>query len=407
VAADGVAATQFVPFVDLGAQLKEIRSEIDDAISTVLSRSDYILGDSVHLFEEEYADYCQTSFAVGVDSGTSGLELALAAFGVGEGDEVITVANTFIATALAISHVGASPVLVDTEPNGYGLDASQVERAISAATKAIVPVHLYGYPVDVEPLMDLAESRGLVVIEDASQAHGARIRGRRVGSVGHAGVFSLYPAKNLGAFGDAGVIVTDNPEIDAALRLARNYGSPVKYYHQSKGHNRRLDTLQAAILRVKLRYLDSWNEARRARAASYDALLARSTVVTPPPVPSDDQEAVYHVYVIRSPSRDGLQRHLAGAGVSTVIHYPVPIHLQPAYEDLGHSVGDFPVAERYAREVLSLPMYPELTHAAIEHVVESIETYADPVPAALRVTPTFTAPKSELSPSKTRGSGSG
>ncbi len=365
-----------VPFVDLGAQLKGIRPEIDEAIAGVLERGDYILGESVELFEQEFAAYCQSRFAVGVDSGTSGLELALAAFDIGAGDEVITAANTFIATALAISHVGAVPVLVDIDPGTFVMDVAQVESVITPATRAIMPVHLYGYPVDLEPLMELADRRGLVVIEDASQAHGARYHGRRVGGFGHAAVFSLYPAKNLGAFGDAGVIVTNDPSIDQALRLARNYGSLVKYHHLTKGRNRRLDTLQAAILRVKLPHLDAWNQARRANAAAYDQLLDASRAVIPPPRAAEGVEPVYHLYVVRSPDRDGLARHLRDDGISTVIHYPVPIHLQAAYADLGHGEGDFPLTEGYAREVLSLPMYPELAAGAIERVVASIERFA-------------------------------
>jgi dTDP-4-amino-4,6-dideoxygalactose transaminase len=384
-----------VPFVDLGAQLETIRPEIDAAIAGVLERGDFILGDSVARFEEEFAAYCETRFAVGVDSGTSGLELALAAFGVGPGDEVITAANTFIATALAISHVGATPVLVDIAPGTFNLDPALVEQAITPATRAIIPVHLYGYPAELSPILELAADHGLVVIEDASQAHGARWQGRRVGSFGHAGVFSLYPAKNLGAFGDGGVIVTNDAAIDAALRLARNYGSPVKYHHISKGHNRRLDTLQAAVLRVKLPHLDDGNRARRAHAASYDRLLGGlmpgdSPVVRTPPTATPDQEPVYHLYVVRCDDRDGLQRHLRADGISTVIHYPLPIHLQAAYADLGYREGDFPVTERYARQVLSLPMYPQLEPWMIERVVASIEGFvqamrphSDAVPAGI------------------------
>ncbi len=355
----------------------------------MLQRSDYILGESVNLFEQDFAEYCQTGFAVGVDSGTSGLELALAAFGIGEGDEVITAANTFIATALAISHVGATPVLADIAPETFTIDLAAVEKAITRATRAIIPVHLYGYPVDMEPLMELASRHGLIVIEDASQAHGARSRGKRVGSFGHAAVFSLYPAKNLGAFGDAGVVVTADPDIDQRLRLARNYGSPVKYYHTSKGYNRRLDTLQAAVLRVKLRHLDAWNEARRANAASYDRLLSLAGAVIPPPPAAKHSEAVYHLYVIRGADRDGLQQHLANEGVSTVIHYPIPIHLQPAYADLGHTEGSFPLTEQYAGQVLSLPMYPGLDSGAIERVVASVESFPpalDPTPRTLATT---------------------
>lgn len=361
-----------VPFVDLGAQYASLRTELHAAIDGVLDRGDFILGESVAMFEREMAAFCGTRHAVGVDSGTSGLELALEAYGIGAGDEVITAANTFIATALAISHVGATPVLVDIVPGGYLLDPAAVEDAITPATRAIIPVHLYGYPMNLDPVMEIASRHDLVVIEDASQAHGARYRGRRVGSVGHAAVFSLYPAKNLGAFGDAGVIVTDDSEIDAALRLARNYGSPVKYHHLSKGHNRRLDTLQAAILRVKLPYLDEWNAARRQHAARYDRLLAG---VETPPEPTHESEPVYHLYVIRSSHRDALQQHLRWNGVATVIHYPIPIHLQPAYADLGYPEGSFPVTEQYASEVLSLPMFPHMTSGAVDRVAEAVAAF--------------------------------
>jgi dTDP-4-amino-4,6-dideoxygalactose transaminase len=366
---------QLVPFVDLGAQLTPIRDEVDAAMAAVLERGDYILGESVAAFEEEFAAYCGVRFGVGVDSGTSGLELALAACGIGPGDEVITVANTFIATVLAISHVGAVPVLVDVAPDTFTMDLDAVEAAIGPATKAIVPVHLYGYPAAMDRVTALAARHGLRVIEDASQAHGATYQGRRAGSFGDAAVFSLYPAKNLGALGDAGVVVTDDPAIDHELRLLRNYGSEVKYHHLSKGHNRRLDTLQAAVLRVKLPHLDHWNEARRIAAAHYDEALDGIDGVIVPPRPTLAEEPVYHLYPILAARRDELQEHLSRDGIATGIHYPVPIHLQPAYADLPYESGAFPRTEEQARALLSLPMYPGLTSRDVARVVESIRTF--------------------------------
>ncbi len=366
---------QPVPFVDLGAQLAPISAEVEAAIASVVRRGDFILGESVAAFEQEFATYCGVQYGIGVDSGTSGLELALAACGIGPGDEVITVANTFIATVLAISHVGATPVLVDVAPGSFTMDLDAVEAAVGPATKAIIPVHLYGYPVAMDRITELAGRHGLKVIEDASQAHGAKFKGRRVGSFGDAAVFSLYPAKNLGAFGDAGIVVTNDPAIDHEIRLSRNYGSEVKYHHLSKGHNRRLDTLQAAVLRARLPHLDGWNGLRRTAAAQYDVALDGIDGIIAPPVTDGDDEPVYHLYTIRSTARDALQEHLSRGGISTGIHYPVPIHLQPAYADLNHEKGSFPNTEQQAAELLSLPMYPGLTSADVARVVESIEEF--------------------------------
>ena len=359
-----------VPFVDLEAQYAAIADDLEAVALGSLRETAYILGRDVARFEEEFAAYCEAPHAVGVDSGISAIELALRAFGVGAGDEVITQANTFVATALAISSVGARPVLVDAEPDFYGIDLEALRRAITPRTKAILPVHLYGQPVDMDPLMDLARERDLVVVEDACQAHGARYKGRRAGSLGHAAAFSFYPSKNLGACGDGGMIVTGDGEAAERMRSLRNYGQREKYHHVTVGFNRRLDTLQASILRVKLRHLDRWNAERRRWAELYRELLPHTEVALPREAPY--AESVWHLYVIESPVRDELRAHLAEQGISTGIHYPIPIHLQPAYRDLGYRRGDFPVTERTAERILSLPMYAELTPEMVERVAQAV-----------------------------------
>jgi dTDP-4-amino-4,6-dideoxygalactose transaminase len=362
-----------IPFVDLQAHYQESKKEIDSAIKRVLDRSDYILGGAVAAFEAEFADYCGASHAVGVDSGYSALELALRAFEIGPGDEVITAANTFIATVLPIINVGARPVLVDIEPDTYNLDPVLLSDAVSAATRAIIPVHLYGQPADMDAILSVAKQHDLVVIEDAAQAHGSRYKGQRIGSLGHAAAFSFYPTKNLGAFGDGGAVVTDDGAVAEKIRLLRNLGQPVKYQHEIKGFNHRLDTIQAAILHAKLPKLDAWNAARRRLAHYYTELLSDLPVVTP----SEALWAqhVYHVYVVRVKERDALCRHLEQAGISTVLHYPIPLHLQPALKDLDYQSGDFPLTEQYADEIVSLPMYPELSEPALEVVVSEIRKY--------------------------------
>jgi dTDP-4-amino-4,6-dideoxygalactose transaminase len=365
--------TQNVPFVDLSAQYARIRDEVTEAIAKVLERTDFILGQDVTLFEEEFAAFCGVDYAVGVDSGTSALELALRAYGVGPGDEVITVANTFVATALAISFTGATPVLVDIDPDTYTLDASLLESVITARTKAIIPVHLYGQPADMDPILELAEQHGLVVIEDACQAHGAKYKGRPVGSLGHAAAFSFYPGKNLGAYGDAGAVTTSDAIVSESLKMLRNYGSTRKYHHALRGFNRRLDTLQAAVLRVKLQYLDTWSESRRQHAKMYSELLEHSAVAVP--ARASYAESVYHLYVVRVKRREQIKAYLNAQGVATGIHYPTPIHLQPAYRDLNYKRGDFPITETYAEHVLSLPMYPELTSDLIAHVTSTIKDF--------------------------------
>src|SRR5437879_1057954 len=362
-----------VPFVDLAAQYAAIAEEIDAAVSKTIREADFILGRAVRLFEEEFARFCEAQFATGVDSGTSALELALRAYDIGPGDEVITAPNSFIASALAISHAGATPVFADIDADSYTIDVAALEMAITPRTKAIIPVHLYGQPADMDPIMELAERHQLVVIEDACQAHGARYKGRRVGSLAHAAAFSFYPGKNLGAYGDGGAMVTNDPAIAKKVEMLRNYGQQEKYHHMFRGYNRRLDTLQAAVLRVKLRYLESWNDARRRNAALYHKLLKGSGVGLPSE--ADDARSSWHLYVIRVGHRDALREHLASRGVSTGVHYPIPIHLQPAYQDLGHKVGDFPVSESCAQSILSLPMYAELARRQIELVAEAVREF--------------------------------
>lgn len=359
-----------VPFVDLKAQYEAVGSETRTAMERVLERTDFILGEDVARFEEEFARYNGVKYAIGLDSGTSALELILRAYGVGPGDEVITVSNTFMASVLAVSSVGATPVLVDSDPDTYSIDVSQIESAITGRTKVILPVHLYGQPVDMNTIIEIAERHGLVVIEDACQAHGACYQGKRAGSIGHAAAFSFYPAKNLGAYGDGGMVVTNDEQVADKICMLRNYGQREKYHHLLEGYNRRLDTMQAAVLRAKLPYLDEWNAQRRQHASRYNELLSESGVVTPRETPGT--EAVWHLYVIRSNEREALRNHLTQKGISVGIHYPVPIHLQPAYAHLGYSEGGFPVTEEQAGQILSLPMYPELPAAAIEYVAETI-----------------------------------
>jgi dTDP-4-amino-4,6-dideoxygalactose transaminase len=362
-----------VPFVDLKAQQAALAPELERVVRDLFEGSDWILGHDLESFEREFAEYCETEYAVGTDSGLSALELILRAAGIGPGDEVITAANTFIATALAISHAGAKPVLVDVDPQTDTIDPDALERAVSVSTKAVLPVHLYGHPADMEAITSIADRHELLVIEDACQAHGARYRGARVGSLGHAAAFSFYPAKNLGAFGDGGAVVTDDPELAEALRVMRDYGQRGKYDHVVKGYNRRLDTLQAALLRPKLRRLDAWNERRRRHAAAYTELLGGTGVETPEA--RDDVDAVWHLYVVRTEDRDALRAALTERGIQTGIHYPVPIHLQEAYADLRHGPGSFPVTELHAAQGLSLPLYPELEPAMIEHVAQAVREH--------------------------------
>lgn len=362
-----------VSFVDLTTQYAALSGEIQAAITAVMARGDFILGQDVDLLEQEFAAYCGARYAIGVDSGTSALELALRAYDIGPGDEVITAANTFVATAIAIICTGATPVLVDVDPASYNLDANGCAAALTSRTKAIIPVHLYGHPADMDPILNLAQERGIIVIEDACQAHGARYKGQRAGSLGQAAAFSFYPAKNLGAYGDAGIVATDDAQVANRVRMLRNYGQQKKYHHTELGFNRRLDTVQAAILRVKLRHLDTWNEGRRRLARRYTERLAGLPLALPQEAAY--AEPVYHLYVIRTQRRDELQAYLHGQGVATGIHYPIPIHQQLAYAHLGYPAGSFPVTEQQAPQLLSLPMYPELGDDAVDYVTETIAEF--------------------------------
>jgi dTDP-4-amino-4,6-dideoxygalactose transaminase len=367
-----------IPLIDLTSQHRALREEISSAIQGVLDRGDFILGQDVHKLEEEFAAYCGTKYAVGVDSGLAALELSLRALGVGTGDEVIVPAHTFTASAAAISFAGAKPVFVDVDPETLCIDVQKIESAITARTKAILPVHLYGLPVDVDSIMAIAEKHNLVVVEDACQAHGAMYKGRRTGSLGHAAGFSFYPTKNLGACGDAGIITTNDASVAEAATALRNCGQRTKNVHELPPFNHRLDSIQAAILRVKLHYLDQWIDSRRNLAALYNRLLATSNVIRP--VEPAGYEHVYHLYVIRTQNRDTLQAQLKERGIGTAIHYPKPVHLQPFYTQQGGAEGQCPVAEKICNEILSLPMYPEMTAEQVEAVASEIVSLL--VPAA-------------------------
>ena len=362
-----------VPFVDLKAQYQTIRDEIRTAVDTVFESTQFILGDAVEKFEHAFANYLGVKHAIGVGSGVDALKIALEAAGVGAGDEVIIPANTFIATALAVSATGAKPVLVDCTEDTYQINPDLIGSAITPRTKAIMPVHLYGQSADMNAIVEIARNHGLLVIEDAAQAHGTRFMGQACGTFGLAGCFSFYPGKNLGAYGDGGAIVTNSDEFAERVNRLRNYGQQQKYVHVEKGTNSRLDTVQAAILNVKLRHLDDWNAARRAHAAVYSDSLANDLIV---PALDPRSTHIFHLYVVRTRYRDQLQKHLASLGIQTGIHYPIPIHLQEAYRDLGLAKGAFPVTETLAGEIVSLPMYAELSQQQIEHVVDAISSFS-------------------------------
>ena len=358
-----------IPFLDLQAQYRALKPEIDQAVLDVLGNAQFILGPAVSAFEKDFAAFCRTSDAIGVNSGTSALHLSLLAAGVGPGDEVITVPFTFVATVAAIEYTGATPVLVDVEPEYMTMDPGKIEAAITPRTKAIVPVHLYGQSADMDPILAVADRHGLVVIEDACQAHGADYNGRRCGSMGRLGCFSFYPGKNLGAYGEGGAVVTNDPALAEKIRLLRAWGEETRYEHKYRGFNYRMDGVQGAVLGVKLKYLDAWTEARRRHAAEYTARLTDTVATTPRE--RKGSRHVYHVYVVRLPDREAWRARLTQAGIQTGVHYPIPVHLQPAYRDLGYSLGDFPVSERAAAEVLSLPISPELTSEQVEKVTSA------------------------------------
>jgi dTDP-4-amino-4,6-dideoxygalactose transaminase len=379
-----------IPLVDLRAQYEPLKDEIRQAWDEVLESMQLFLGPNVQALEREFAAYCGVAHAVGISDGTTALHLALRAGGIGPGDEVITVSHTFIATAEAILLAGATPVLVDVDPGTYNMDVNQVEAAITARTRAILPVHLYGQCADMDPILDMADRHGLSVIEDACQAHGAEYRGRRAGSLGTLAAFSFYYSKNLGAFGEAGMVTTNDDELARRVRLLRDHGSEQRYHHDVIGLNGRLDELQAAALRIKLRHLDEWNERRRQHAARYQQALAGLDVVTP--VEALYGRHVYHLYVIRTCQRDALQEWLAGQGIGTGVHYPIPVHLQRACAELERSPGarpgaasgrelpaygpgSLPVTESLVGEILSLPMYPELRASQIEQVAAGIRSF--------------------------------
>lgn len=364
-----------IPFVDLKAQYATVREEIDAAIRQVVESAYFVGGPQVEAFEQEFAAYVGAAHAVGVSSGTSALKLALKAAGVGAGDEVIVPANSFFATAEAVSNVGARPVFVDVDPRTFHMDAGLARAAVTARTRALIPVHLYGRAVDLREIERIAAERGLAIIEDAAQAHGAEIGGVKVGGAGRLTCFSFYPGKNLGAYGDAGAVTTNDPEQARMLRVLRDHGSPSKYQHDVVGTNARLDAIQAGVLRVKLRHLDRWNELRRQHARAYAAALAGSKIVTPE-VPAG-KEHVFHLFVVRCARRDDLQRFLVERGIATGIHYPVPLHLTGAYRAQSYpGPGSHPVSEQLAGEILSLPMFAELTPAQIEQTVAALHDFA-------------------------------
>jgi dTDP-4-amino-4,6-dideoxygalactose transaminase len=365
-----------IPFVDLKTQYDSIKDEIDEAIQNVLDNTSFIMGEDLINFEEEFASFCNTKYAIGVANGSDALNLALRACGIGEGDEVITVPHTFISTSEAISNVGGKIVFVDIDPKTYTIDVSKIEEKITEKTKAIIPVHLYGQTADMETIMELAKKYNLKIIEDAAQAHGAEYKGKKVGSIGDVACFSFYPGKNLGAYGDAGMITTNNEEIAEKVKLLRNHGRiSKKYEHEIEGYSSRLDNLQAAILRVKLKYLNKWNDSRRENAKKYNELLNNiDRIVTP--YEADYAKHVYHLYVIRTErGRDKLREELKSKGIAAGIHYPIPLHLQPAYRYLGYKRGDFPITEKVSQEILSLPMFAELTDEQIKEIVEAIKYF--------------------------------
>ena len=359
-----------VPFVDLQAQYRSIKSEVDQAVARVIESAAFILGREVEAFEAAFAEYVGARFCVGVSNGTAAVQLAVMACGLEEGDEVIVPANTFFASAEGVSTAGATPVFVDADPLSYTIDVRQLEAAITPRTRAIMAVHLYGQAADLDPLLEIAARHNLFVIEDAAQAHGSEYKGRRVGAMGRAGCFSFYPGKNLGAYGEAGAVLTNDAEVARRVRLLRDHGSERKYHHEIIGYNFRMEGIQGAVLGVKLRHLDRWNSLRREHAARYAEVLKDAPLVLPREM--EYARHIYHLYVVQTDERDALQNHLTADGVQTGIHYPIPVHLQPAYASHGHRAGDFPEAERQAQRILSLPMFPELTDEQLTRVAESV-----------------------------------
>ncbi len=362
-----------VPFLDLKQQYLAIKDEVLSAVVGVFESTQFVLGKEVAAFEEEFAAFSGVRHGIAVNTGTSALHLALLAAGVGPGDEVITVPCTFVATVAAITYAGATPVFVDVDPVTYTMDPAQIEGAITPRTKAILPVHLYGNPCEMDTIIEIARRHNLTVIEDAAQAHGAEYKGRRCGSMGEMGCFSFYPGKNLGAYGEGGLVTTDNSELARKLRMLRDWGAEKKYEHVLKGFNYRMEGVQGAILRVKLRYLEQWTEARRAHAVAYGKLLAENGLTLPTELPGNRH--VYHIYAVLTSRRKELMDSLNSQGVQTGIHYPYPVHLLPAYSDLNYSAGQFPVSENIASQELSLPMFPEMTESQIQAVGEAVAEF--------------------------------
>lgn len=362
-----------IQFGDLRRQYFSIKEEIDEAISKVLEKGWYILGENVESFEKEFAAYCGAEFAIGVGSGTEALHLALLACGVQPADEVITVPNTAIPTISAISFANATPIFVDIDPQSYTMNPSKIEERITRKTKVILPVHLYGHPADMDPILEIARHYNLKVIEDAAQAHGAKYKSEQVGTLGDMGCFSFYPSKNLGAYGDGGIVVSNDMELANKICLLRNYGQEKRYYHTIKGFNSRLDEMQAAILRIKLKYLDDWNEKRRKNAAAYCQLIENNSIGKPNE--ADFAYHIFHLFVIRCERRNELQAFLNKKEIGTFIHYPIPVHLQKAYLNLGLPKGNYPITEKYAEQILSLPMFPELVSEEIEYISSSINKF--------------------------------
>jgi dTDP-4-amino-4,6-dideoxygalactose transaminase len=362
-----------IPLVDLKAQYQSIKSEIDPAIMAVVESCSFVMGKEMYAFEEEFARYCGVKHGIAVSNGSDALHLALVACGIGPGDEVITVPNTFIATTEAISRAGAQIRFVDIDVRTFNMNADLLEKVITPRTKAVLPVHLYGQICDMDPIMDIARKHGLIVVEDAAQAHGATYKGKRAGHWGQAACFSFYPGKNLGAYGDAGMVVTNDDTIAEKLRLLRDHGQDRsrKYTHAIEGYCFRMDTIQAAVLRVKLRHLDDWNAARRRHAARYAQLFAGTEVIPPYVLPGS--EHVYHIYGARLPRRDAVMAALKGRGIDARIHYPIPVYLQPAYKHMGFKPGDFPATDQAVAEVISLPIYAEMTDAQIEEIAGTVK----------------------------------
>lgn len=362
-----------IPYLDLAAQMRPLRKEIDAAIARTLDNCSFCLGPDVAQFEKDFARFCGASHCVGFNSGTSALHVALLNLGVGQGDEVITTPHTFVATSWAISYCGAKPVYVDVEDATFNIDPAKVERAITPRTKAILPVHLYGQPCDLDPLLEIARKHKLPLVEDACQAHGAKYKGKVVGTFGAMSCFSFYPGKNLGAYGEGGALVTNDAGFDKRARSLREHGSTVRYYHDEVGFNYRMEGIQGAVLGVKLKHLADWTKARRTIAHTYHDLLAD----TPLKLPREAAyaESAWHVYVVRHPKRDDLKKHLEADRIGSALHYPLPLHLQKCYASLGYKQGDFPMAEQAARECLTLPIYPELTDAQLERVAASIKEF--------------------------------